>query len=582
MEPASHDPTSVRPAAGPDPEPEDPAERLGRLWDRGDRPDVDAFLAAAGPLPPGELAEVLRTDQWRRWRAGEHVRAEAYLRRYPALRGERETAVDLIYGEFLLRERQGERPDPEDYLGRFPEYADILGRQIDLHRALAAETGGDTLPGPPPAAVALPELPETFGRYRILQLLGRGGMAAVYLAHDTQLDRRVALKVPRFGPHAGPLVVDRFRREARVAATFTHPHLCPVYDVGQVDGTHYLTMPFLAGESLSARLARAGPLPEAEAARLARAIAEAVEVAHRAGVVHRDLKPANVMLDEHGEPVVMDFGLALRTAVDPRLTEAGALVGTPAYGAPEQIGAGPEAVSPAADVYSLGVILYEMLTGQPPFAGGSLSEVLRRVLTEEPEPPSRRRPGLDPRLEAVCLRALAREPGVRFASMANFAAALGAYRRGEAAPARPWRRVALAVALLGVLAAVACLLLRRPPGPAPAADALQAGSVWAGTFHFRPPFDGQGPVEVRVAGRAGDRFWGTYATEGGQYKWRFRGAVRNGRVRWELTEVLREAHPVDVVGKARVEGTYGGTVMDVVFHHDVDGSTADMHLRPVK
>ena len=105
--------------------------------------------------------------------------------------------------------------------------------------------------------------------------------------------------------------------------------------------------------------------------------------------------------------------------------------------------------------------------------------------------------------------------------------------------------------------------------------------MWAGTFHFRPPFDGQGPVEVRVAGRAGDRFWGTYATEGGQYEWRFRGTVRNGRVRWEFTEVLREAHPVDVVGKARVEGTYGGTGMDVVFHHDVDGSTADMHLRPV-
>jgi serine/threonine-protein kinase len=587
MEPASHDPTSVRPAAGPDPEPEDPAERLGQLWDRGDRPDVDALLAAAGPLSPGELAEVLRTDQRRRWRAGERVRAETYLQRYPALRGDRERAVDLIYHEFLLRERQGERPDPRDYLGRFPQYADVLGPQIELHGALAAGASDDTRPDtappegtdPTPAAAAPPALPETFGRYRILRLLGRGGMAAVYLAHDTRLDRRVALKVPRFGPHAGPLVVERFAREARVAATLAHPHLCPVYDVGQADGTHYLTMPFLAGESLAARLARAGPLPEAEAARLARAIAEAVEVAHRAGVVHRDLKPANVMFDEHDEPVVMDFGLAVRAAVDPRLTEAGALVGTPAYGAPEQIGAGPEAVRPAADVYSLGVILYEMLTGRPPFAGDSLAEVLRRVLTEEPEPPSRRRPGLDPRLEAVCLRALAREPGARFASMADFAAALAACRRGAAAPARPGRRLAgrLRAALLGVLAAIACLLLR----PAPPADALQAGSVWAGTFHFRPPFNNQGPVEVRVAGRAGDRFWGTYATEGGQYEWRFRGTVRNGRVRWEFTEVLREAHPVDVVGKARVEGTYGGTGMDVVFHHDVDGSTADMHLRPV-
>jgi hypothetical protein len=587
---------------GPDDNPAlrlDAAEQLFQLWHSGQRPDVDTFLAAAGPLPVDTVAEVLRVDQRERRQAGERVPAESYLQRFPALRASAEAAVDLIYGEFLLRERDGERPTVEEYRQRFPEHAATLQAQIELHRAMAAEPGAETLParvdGPAPTPAVTPggppALPETFGRYRIVRLLGRGGMAAVYLAHDTRLDRPVALKVPRFGPAEGALIVERFEREARIAATFTHPHLCPVYDVGQVGGVHYLTMPFLEGEPLSERLARAGPLPEEAAARLAQQIAEAVEVAHRAGVVHRDLKPANVMLNERGEPVVMDFGLARRTAVDPRLTEAGALVGTPAYCAPERIGAGAEAAGPAGDVYSLGVILYELLTGRPPFAG-QLSEVLRRLLTEAPEPPSRRRPGLDPRLEAICLRAMAQEPAARFASMADFAAALGAYLRGEAVPVGPaqqaprrlaWRKpAALTAALLGLLVVSALVLLRGPRGPAPPTDALQPGSVWVGTFQFRPPHDGRGPVELRVTARDGDRFEGDYTTEAGRYAWRVAGTAYGGQVQWDFTEVIHEEEPQDVVGKAHVQGTYDGKVMDVVFHHEVDDSTADMQLRPVK
>jgi hypothetical protein len=556
---------------------------------------VDAFLAAAGPLPVDTVAEVMRVDQRERRQAGERVPAESYLRRFPALRASAEAAVDLIYGEFLLRERDGERPTVEEYRQRFPEHAETLQAQIELHRAMAAETLPWRAEGPAPTPAvgpgAPPALPETFGRYRIVRLLGRGGMAAVYLAHDTRLDRPVALKVPRFGPDEGALVVERFEREARIAATFTHPHLCPVYDVGQVGGVHYLTMPFLEGEPLSDRLAREGPLSQEVAARLARQIALAVEVAHRAGVVHRDLKPANVMVNGRGEPVVMDFGLARRTAVDPRLTESGALVGTPAYCAPERVGAGAETAGPAGDVYSLGVIVYEMLTGRPPF-GGQLSEVLRRLLTEEPDPPSRRRPDLDPRLEAICLRAMAREPRERFASMADFAQALGAYLRGEAVPVGPvrraprrpaWRkRAALGAALLGLLVVVTLILLRWPRGAAPPADALQPGSVWVGTFQFRPPHDGRGPVELRATARDGDHFEGDYTTEAGRYAWRIEGTARGGQVQWEFTGVIYEEQPQDVVGKAHVQGTYDGKVMDVVFHHEVDDSTADMQLRPVK
>jgi hypothetical protein len=584
----------------------DAAEQLFQMWHSGQRPDVDAFLAAAGPLPPDTVAKVLRVDQRERRLAGERVPAESYLQRFPALRASAEAAVDLIYGEFLLRERDGERPTVEEYRQRFPEHAATLQAQIELHRAMAAEPGADTLPavGPgeelaPTPAVGPgepPALPTTFGRYRIVRLLGRGGMAAVYLAHDTRLDRAVALKVPRFGPDEGARVVERFEREARIAATFMHPHLCPVYDVGQVDGVHYLTMPFLEGEPLSERLVREGPLPQEEAARLARQIAEAVEVAHGVGVVHRDLKPANVMVNERGEPVVMDFGLARRTAVDPRLTESGGLVGTPAYCAPERIGAGADAVGPAGDVYSLGVILYEMLTGRPPF-GGQLSEVLRRLLTEEPQPPSRHRPDLDPRLEAICLRAMAQEPAARFSSMAAFASALGAYLRGEPVPAglvpgRPARRgthaltrpavIALAAGLLGLLAVAVLFLQRGRHDHVPPGDPLRAGSVWKGTFHFRPPFEAQGPVEVRVTKREGERFWGTYATEGGRYEWRIEGTTGEGGVGWEFTEVIHEEEPQDVVGQAHVRGTFDSKVMDVVFYHEMDHSTADMHLGPVE
>jgi hypothetical protein len=292
-----------------------------------------------------------------------------------------------------------------------------------------------TLTGAPTASETRPTpgrdgpLPEQFGRYRILQKLGQGAMGAVYLAHDTQLDRRVALKTPQLAPEEGTQVLERFRREARAAAGLAHPHLCPVYDVGEIDGTPYLSMAYVEGTPLADSARKEPGWPPAEAAALVRQIALALEEAHSHGVIHRDLKPSNIMINRRGEPVVMDFGLARRAgAADVRLTRTGTVMGTPAYMAPEQVEGDLDRVGPVSDVYALGVILYELLTGRLPFQG-SMGKVMSQILTEEPVPPSRLRPGLDPRLEAVCRKAMAKRVEDRYASMAALAEALDGYLR---------------------------------------------------------------------------------------------------------------------------------------------------------
>jgi eukaryotic-like serine/threonine-protein kinase len=271
------------------------------------------------------------------------------------------------------------------------------------------------------------EPPEQFGRYRILRRLGRGGMGSVYLAEDTELGRLVALKVPDFGPGEHPDARERFRREARAAATLDHPNLCPIFDVGRIDGIDYLTMPYIEGKPLSALIGPDRPTLPRQAAAVARKLALAMAEAHRRGIVHRDLKPANVMVDRKRELVILDFGLARRAdAGDSRLTRAGSVLGTPAYMAPEQLtGEGGEP-GPGCDIYALGVILYELLTGRCPFEGPP-ALVLGLIATTDPPPPSSFRPGIDPRMDALCLRALARRADHRYPSMGELAAALGNY-----------------------------------------------------------------------------------------------------------------------------------------------------------
>jgi serine/threonine protein kinase/WD40 repeat protein len=270
-------------------------------------------------------------------------------------------------------------------------------------------------------------LPEQFGHYRIVKLLGRGGMGAVYLARDSRLDRSVALKVPRFAPEDGPQVLERFYREAKAAATIDHPNICRVYDVGEINGVPYLAMRYLEGQPLSVFVKGGNPLGQRQAAALVSKLALALQEAHNKGVIHRDLKPANVMILNGREPMLMDFGLARRAEKgDARLTQSGMILGTPAYMAPEQVAGDGKSVGPATDIYGLGVILYELLTGRLPFEG-PIAVVLGQVLAVEPVSAVTLRPELDPRLAAVCQKAMAKKPGERYASMSDLANVLLAY-----------------------------------------------------------------------------------------------------------------------------------------------------------
>jgi hypothetical protein len=279
------------------------------------------------------------------------------------------------------------------------------------------------------------ELPADFGRYRLLKLLGKGGMGSVYLAHDTQLDRPVALKIPLFDGDDSSQVLARFFREARAAAALHHPNICPIHDVGDCDGLPYLTMAYIEGKPLL-DFALARPLLPKQSGFLVRKLAMALHEAHKRNVIHRDLKPANIMIDKRGEPIIMDFGLARRVQkADPRLTEKGKLLGTPAYMPPEQITGDLEQMGPASDIYSLGVILYELLAGRLPFAADDMMAMLSKVLMDEPPPPSKFRPDLEPELERICLKAMAKKVKDRYANMGELAAALFDYLRPRAGDA---------------------------------------------------------------------------------------------------------------------------------------------------
>jgi TolB-like protein/Flp pilus assembly protein TadD len=302
------------------------------------------------------------------------------------------------------------------------------------------------------------------GRYEIQRELGRGGMATVYLAHDVNHDRPVALKVvlPELAASIGN---DRFQQEIKLAARLQHPHILSVYDSGEASGQLWFTMPFVEGESLRDRLVRETQLPVEEAVRIVREAALALDYAHRHGVVHRDIKPENILLSD-GQALVADFGIARAVGAEGTLTKTGMTVGTPAYMSPEQA-SGERPLDGRSDIYSLGAVLYELLAGEPPFTGPTAQAIISRALTETPRPLSGVRSAVSPALQSTVSKALARTPADRFSTAAEFAKALGS-TSGEvavtgavtsatpaAAPSRRWTRIVIPAAIAAFAAAFA-------------------------------------------------------------------------------------------------------------------------------
>jgi len=360
----------------------------------------------------------------------------------------------------VLDEIAGRRLDLEAACRKHPELEDelrhlrIIGQMVDY----CARPNQEPTAGQRESNQRLPErgeaLPRSFGNYELVEELGRGGMGVVYKAWDKGLQRFVALKMVLRGPLASEADRERFRREAQAAAGLTHPHIVPVYQVGEHQGQAYFCMKYIAGQTLAGLVAD-GPLPPRVAAGYLTSIARAVQHAHDKGILHRDLKPANVLLDsdDGGAPLekssetvhahhhsaipkITDFGLAKRALSGASLTGTGAIVGTPSYMAPEQAeGAGP-APGPEADVYSLGAILYELLTGRPPFLAASIVETLLLVRSEEPVRPRLLNPQIDLDLELICRKCLEKRPEHRYHSAANLADDLEAFLGGQPVSAR--------------------------------------------------------------------------------------------------------------------------------------------------
>jgi serine/threonine-protein kinase len=363
----------------------------------------------------------------------------------PATEQPRDERLAVVLDGLLRQQAQGQPIDFVQVGHDYPDLADELEQLLavgDFVNGLA-----QSLPGPGSTAhhagkggsSAGEPLPRPFGDYELVEELGRGGMGVVYKAWDKKLRRYVALKMVLRGVNASALDLSRFRAEAQAAAGLEHPSIVPVYQVGEHDGQAFFSMKYVPGRTL-ASLLKEGPLPQASGAELLAALARGIQHAHEQGILHRDLKPANILLEGISEstapltPLITDFGLAKRVSGGESLTGTGAVVGTPSYMAPEQTEGKP--ASPATDVYSLGAILYELLTGRPPFLAASVVETLLLIRSEEPVRPRLLNPQLDIDLELICRKCLEKRPEHRYASAADLATDLEAYLHGEPVSAR--------------------------------------------------------------------------------------------------------------------------------------------------
>jgi hypothetical protein len=397
--------------------------------------------------------------------------------------------------DYLKAVDAGQKPDQDELLARHPDLAEELKAFFADHAAIeklaepvragAAQHAAEMPTLAPDATTATdPSLGTVryFGDYELLEEIARGGMGVVYKARQVSLNRLVALKMILAGQLASPDDVRRFQTEAEAAANLDHPNIVPIYEVGEHQGQHYFSMKLIEGGSLSQAISlQPSAISQKEAARLMATVARAVHYAHQRGILHRDLKPGNILLagsgpihgvqlggspdkSGHYEPYITDFGLAKHVEGDSKLTRSGAIVGTPSYMAPEQA-RGEKGLSVAADVYSLGAILYELLTGRPPFQAATPLDTVLQLLDQEPVSPSKLNARVDRDLETICLKCLEKDPPRRYESARALATELEHWSRGEPIQARPvgqgerlWRWSRRNPVVAGMAATIALLL----------------------------------------------------------------------------------------------------------------------------
>jgi len=428
----------------------------------------------AVPLQEDEFQELRQVccELRERLRAGESARVEELLEIHPLLARNDDAVLELIHAEVSTRNDMGQRPTLEEWEERFPRLLPRMEQIVSLRSVFDSEmptlTDSSAGTADPLASVQAPDGRLRIGNYQILQEIGRGGMGVVYKARQANLSRIVALKMILAGEHSGLRERARLRNEAQAAAQLMHPNVVQIFEIGEHQGLPFLAMEYVAGGNLT-RTLRAMPQAFRWSARLTETMARAIHVAHQRGIVHRDLNPSNILIALDGTPKISDFGLAKFLVDDKGLSLSGVILGTPSYMAPEQVSGNGQTIGPGTDVYALGALLYEMLTGAAPFRGFTPMETLCQVMEAELVPPSRLRHGVPEDLETICLKCLDRDPARRYSSAEDLAEDLRRYqenqpvrahRTSKCRQALQWtRRQPMAARLLGLCSLLLFTLL---------------------------------------------------------------------------------------------------------------------------